>query len=160
MQDPLLQTSFFYLDSNRHAEERSALANYKGFAVRKALLGLSAVLNTETTLNQYSFFETLEDELLSNTRLEMNITLEDDNVLIWQGADDCRVIVMRMQLIVPQITFNSEGQSLYMSQFLKHHKWPYSISEKTLRGVIVHNKEPVISRYPVGYQNLDMFSFS
>ena len=30
-----------------------------------------------------------------------------------------------MELIVPRITFNSEGQSLYMSQFLKPHKWVY-----------------------------------
>ena len=30
-----------------------------------------------------------------------------------------------MQLFVPRITFNSEGQSLYMSQYLKAHKWTY-----------------------------------
>ena len=53
------------------------------------------------------------------------MTIEDDNVLIWQAADDCRVIITRMQLIVSRITFNSEGQSLYMSQFLKPHKWTY-----------------------------------
>ena len=31
----------------------------------------------------------------------------------------------RLQLIVPRITFNSEGQSLYMSKFLEPHKWTY-----------------------------------
>lgn len=30
-----------------------------------------------------------------------------------------------MQLFVPRITFNSEGQSLYMSEYLKPHKWTY-----------------------------------
>ena len=30
-----------------------------------------------------------------------------------------------MQLYVPRITFNSEGQSSYMSQYLKSHKWTY-----------------------------------
>ena len=30
-----------------------------------------------------------------------------------------------MQLCVPRITFNSEGQSLYMSQYLKSHKWTH-----------------------------------
>ena len=30
-----------------------------------------------------------------------------------------------MQLIIPRITFNSEGQELYMSTYLKPHKWTY-----------------------------------
>lgn len=39
---------FYYLDTNRQAEERPAQANYnKGFAVRKALLSVSATANTE-----------------------------------------------------------------------------------------------------------------
>ena len=117
---------FFYLDTNRHAEERSAEDNYnKGFAVRKALLGLSVVVNTEIPLNRYSFFEALMDELLPSTRLELNLQIESDTILIWQAGADCRVIITRMELIVPRITFNSEGKSLYMSQFLKPHKWVY-----------------------------------
>ena len=55
----------------------------------------------------------------------MNLIIEDDNVLIWQAADNCRVIVTRMQLIVPRITFNADGQKLYMEQYLKSHKWTY-----------------------------------
>ena len=31
----------------------------------------------------------------------------------------------RLQLIVPRITFNSEGESLYMRKFLKPYKWTY-----------------------------------
>ena len=117
---------FFYLDTNRHAEERSAEDNYnKGFAARKALLGLSVVVNTEIPLNRYSFFEALMDELLPSTRLELNLQIESDTILIWQAGADCRVMITRMELIVPRITFNSEGQSLYMSQFLKPHKWVY-----------------------------------
>ena len=67
----------------------------------------------------------LNDQLLPNTRVEMNLTIEDDSVLIWQAADNCRVIITRMQLIVPKLTFNSEGQKLNMEQFVKPHKWPY-----------------------------------
>ena len=49
---------FFYLDTNRHAEERTAQANYnKGFAARKALLGTSNTVSTEIPLNRYSFFK-------------------------------------------------------------------------------------------------------
>ena len=120
------QMSFSIWDTNRHAEERSAEDNYnKGFAVRKALLSLSVVVNTEIPLNRYSFFEALMDELLPSTRLELNLQIESDTILIWQAGADCRVIITRMELIVPRITFNSEGQSLYMSQFLKPHKWVY-----------------------------------
>ena len=67
----------------------------------------------------------LEDELLPNTRVEINFEIETDGNLIWQAGADCRVVITRMQLYVPRITFNSEGQSSYMSQYLKNHKWSY-----------------------------------
>ena len=101
-------------------------ANYnKGFAFRKALLGTSSTVNTEIPLNRYSFFEMLENELLPNTRVEINFEIESDGNLIWQAGADCRVVISRMQLYVLRITFNSEGQSSYMSQYLKNHKWTY-----------------------------------
>ena len=55
----------------------------------------------------------------------MNIEFESDANLIWQGVDNCRVVLTKLQLIVPRITFNSTGQSLYMSKFLKPYKWTY-----------------------------------
>ena len=128
---------FFYLDTTRNAEEREfevsgtnqlakRRADYnKGFAFRKVLLGTSSTVNTEIPLNRYSFFEMLENKLLPNTRVEMNFEIESDGNLIWQAADDCRVVITRMQLYVPRITFNSQGQSSYMSQYLKPHKWTY-----------------------------------
>ena len=117
---------FFYLDTNRNAEERPAQAAYnKGFGARKALLGTSRIVSTEIPLNRYSFFENLDNELLPNTRVELNFEIDSDGNLIWQAGDDCRVIITRMQLVVPRITFNSEGQSLYISQYLKPHKWTY-----------------------------------
>ena len=45
--------------------------------------------------------------------------------LIFQGADDCRVIITRLQLFIPKLTFNSEGQKLYMENYLKPYKWVY-----------------------------------
>ena len=127
----------FYLDTSRSAEEREfevsgtnqlakRRATYsKGFALRKALLGTSSTVNTEIPLNRYSFFEMLEDELLPNTRVEMNFEIESGDNLIWQAGANCRVVITRMQLYVPRITFNSEGQSSYMSQYLKTHKWTH-----------------------------------
>ena len=117
---------FFHLDTHRAAEERPAQAAYnKGFAERKLLLGASSVVTRELPLNRYSFFEALEMNLLPSGRLEMNIEFESDANLIWQAADNCRVVLTKLELIVPRITFNSEGQSIYMSKFLKPYKWTY-----------------------------------
>ena len=135
---------FYYLDTTRNAERleftinnknvtgganvvKGRIANYnKGFAIRKVLLGDSATVRCEIPLNRYSFFESLEDKLLPNTKIELNIELESDNNLIWRaGGNDCRVILTRFQLFVPRLTFNSEGQRLYMENYLKRYKWAY-----------------------------------
>ena len=106
--------------------------NYnKGFAARKALLGASAEVNCEIPLNRYSFFESLEDKLLPNTKIELNIEFDNDKNLIWrQRAADAagtayRLIITRLQRFVPRLVFNSEGQKLYMENYLKPYKWTY-----------------------------------
>ena len=148
---------FYFLDTTRNAEEekytkrrvthRQNVAgnaddaglmlddvnvNYnKGFVARKALLGLSAVVNCEIPLNRYSFFEELQDKLLPNMKIDLEIEFEDDKNLIWrQGAADAagtsyRLIIKRLQLFVPRLIFNSEGQKLYMENYLKPYKWTY-----------------------------------
>ena len=68
-----------------------------------SFLGASVVVSTEIPLNRYSFFEALEDELLPSTRMELNMQIESDANLIWLATDDCRVIITRMQLIVPRL---------------------------------------------------------
>ena len=101
--------------------------NYnKGFAIRRTLIGNSATISCDIPLNRYSFFESLEDKLLPNTKIELNIELELDNNLIWRtGGANCRVVLSRFQLFVPKLTFNSEGQKLYMENYLKPYKWVY-----------------------------------
>ena len=100
----------------------------KGFAARKLLLGTSAIVNCEIPLNRYSFFEELQDKLLPNIEIDLNIELEDDKNVIWrQGAADAdgtsyRYIIQRLQLFVPRLVFNSEGQKLYMENYLKPYK--------------------------------------
>ena len=106
--------------------------NYnKGFAARQVLLGASAEVNCEIPLNRYSFFEELQDKLLPNVRIELQIEMENDKNFIWRtGAADAagttyRLIVTRLQRYVPRIIFNSEGQKLYLENYLKPHKWTY-----------------------------------
>ena len=135
---------FYYLDTSNIAERteftinntnvtgganvvKSRNGNYnKGFALRKALLGNSGTVRCEIPLNRYSFFETLENKLLPNTKIELQIELESDGNLIWRnGGNDCRVILTRFQLFVPRLTFNSKGQELYLQNYLKPYKWIY-----------------------------------
>ena len=144
---------FFYLDKNRHTEiseftnaivkahgdnpgtvADAALnvlgrknANYNsGFAVRHTLLVDNAVVNAEIPLNRYGFFERLHDELLPNTKIELKITLESDANLVWRtGGADCRVIITKLQLIVPRITFNANGLKIYTDNYFMNKKWSY-----------------------------------
>jgi len=118
---------FFYLDVNRHAENRAALANYnKGFSARHALLGANATVNAEIPLNRYGFFESLHAELLPNSRIELKIDLDSDANVTWrEGGADSRVVLTKFQLIVSRIVFNTDGKSLYMSKYLDTRKWTY-----------------------------------
>ena len=136
---------FYYLDTSRNVDRleftinntnvtgganvvkgRNADYNKAGFAVRKVILGNSATVRCEIPLNRYSFFESLDDKLLPNTKIELNIELESDGNLIWRaGGNDCRVILTRFQLFVPRITFNSKGQEIYLKNYLKPYKWKY-----------------------------------
>ena len=114
-------------------------ANYnKGFDARKLLLGTSAEVNCEILLNRYSFFEELQDKLLPNVKIELQIEMENDKNLIWRGiladgtnppadapGESYRLIVTRLQLFVPRLIFNSEGQKLYLENYHKPHKWTY-----------------------------------
>ena len=98
----------------------------EGFAKRKALLGTSSTVHCEIPLNRYSFFEALEDKLLPNAKIEINFETEKDDNLIWRtGGNRCRVVITRLQLFVPRLIFNSEGNKIYISEYLKPYKWTY-----------------------------------
>ena len=143
---------FYYLDTTIHAERNKytkrqvthrrnaadtaddaglmlddVVANYnKGFAIRRTLIGNSSTISCDIPLNRYSYFESLDDKLLPNTKIELNIELESDGNLIWRtGGNDCRVVLTRFQLFVPRITFNKKGQDLYMENYLQPYSWKY-----------------------------------
>ena len=64
-------------------------------------------------------------------KVDLEIEFDDDNNLIWRwGAADAagtsyRLIITRLQLFVPKLIFNSEGQKIYMENYLKPYKWTY-----------------------------------
>ena len=106
--------------------DNAPLSYNAGFAKRKALLGTSSRVKCEIPLKRYSFFETLEDKLLPNTKIEIKFDIEKDDNLIWRaGGNACRVVITRLQLFVPRLVFNSEGSKIYMSEYLKPYKWTY-----------------------------------
>ena len=111
-------------EARNFVESFSATYN-KGFAARKALLGTSDTVNCEIPINRYSFFESLENKLLPNTRIELNLEIDKDDNLIWQNGANCRIIITRLQFFVPRLIFNAEGQKLYMENYLKPYKWTY-----------------------------------
>ena len=121
----------FFLDTNRHANEKAPAKDdnspnfNKGFAARKILLGTSKNVNVEIPLNRYLFFEGLDNELLPNMKVGIIFDLESDDNLIWQAGADCRVVVSSMQLFVPRIIFTAEGNKMYMERYMKPHKWSY-----------------------------------
>ena len=123
-------------------------------------MGTSVEVNCEIPLNRYSFFESLEDKLLLNTKIELNIEFDNDKNLIWrQGAADAagttyRLIVIRLQLFVPRLVFISEGQKLYMENFLK----PYKKRLCSLQ--ISQLKVQVISESQMEFRSQDMFLYS
>ena len=95
--------------------------------MRKAQLGTSNTVSTEISLNRFSYFEALQDQLTPNGRKEISIDIESDANLVCQAGAACRIVITRMQFVVPRITFNSEGQTLYLDRFVKKEsqKWSY-----------------------------------
>ena len=111
-------------EARNFVESFSATYN-KGFAARKALLGTSDTVNCEIPINRFSFFESLENKLLPNTRIELKLEIDKDDNFIWQNGANCRIIITRLHLFVPRLIFNAEGQKLYMENDLKPYKWSY-----------------------------------
>ena len=85
-------------------------------------------MNVEIPLNRYGFFQSLYLRLLPTSKIELEINLESDANLVWQAGANCRVVLTKFQLIIPRITFNAEGKTLFMTEYLnieKAIKWNY-----------------------------------
>ena len=94
-------------------------------------------------MNRYSFFESLDNQLLPNTRVTLEFNLESDNNLIWRkGGDDCRVVVTKMRLVIPRLIFNGSGQKLYNERFLEPRKWTY-LKEKIEKSTTSQQKNGI-----------------
>ena len=170
---------FYFLDTTIHAEEMKysrrrvlhgrnttnngdepgemlddVVANYnKGFASRKELLGLSAVVNCEIPLNRYSFFEELQDKLLPNMKIDLNIELEDDKNVIWrQGAADG----MEQVTVMLSKDFNFLCQDWYLTQKDKRCTWKIILN---LTSGLTSGKKVIYSQDEIQNRNTVLFGY-
>ena len=122
--------SFWYLDVNR-----TTAANNLGFEARQ-LLTFSAAdvaaqggknINVLIPLNRWSFFEELEDKMLTPMELQLNIELNNDDELIHKAAalGAGRVVINRFILWVPRITPRDSMYNKFVESFLKEKQWKY-----------------------------------
>lgn len=119
---------FIALDSTNVAESRANQAGFnKGFAARKLLAQGGNEIKCKIPLNNYSFFRSLETNMLPPSQIQITLQLTNDNELIHRaaGVDNGRVIVTKLILWVPRLIFNAEGYSLISEHYLKAKKWNY-----------------------------------
>ena len=124
------KNSFWYLDTNRSTANTNT-----GFEARRILTqatnndgsGGAKSINEIIPLNRYSFFEELEDKMLTPMQLTIEITLNNDSELIHKAAaaDDGRVVVTRFHLWLPQMKPKDSAYNEYVKDFLKPTKWVY-----------------------------------
>ena len=98
-----------------------------GFTQRKALLSAAATVNTIIPLNRYGFFTGLEDQILPNGKITIDLVFASDDSVIFRAnaANPGRLIITRTVLWVPKMVFNSKGEQMYLSKFLRPHTWSY-----------------------------------
>ena len=109
----------------RHRPKRNANYN-EGFAKRKNLIEGGVSVNVQIPLDRYGFFESLQDHLCPSGKVIIELDLESDNELIYRnGGDEGRVVVERIVLWVPRITFNVAGEKLFLEKYMTNQTWSY-----------------------------------
>ena len=107
---------FWYLDVDANATNT-------GIRDRALLSNVGKIVETKIPLNRYSFFENLSETLLPPMKIEFEITLQDDEELIFQNDGTARrIVVKKFELWVPQLSFHGEGQKFVNENFLKPKK--------------------------------------
>ena len=127
--DTVGKNQFFYLDtSTGTTEARPAQDLYNaGFARRKILTDAANVNKFIIPLNLYSYFAAFKDNLHPNSKIVLEIVLEEDaNIIFRKGAaPNSKVILTKLRLWCPKIIFNPIGGKQYLSDYLKPKKWSF-----------------------------------
>ena len=127
--DTVGRDQFFFVDSSTGtAEPRKAQALYnEGFGKRKILTDAEGVSNISIPLNLYSYFGAFKNNLHPNLKTTILLTLENDNNIIFRGANApaSKVIIIKFRLWAPKIIFNEDGLKGYLADYLKPKTWIY-----------------------------------
>ena len=118
----MAKDQFWYLDVDE-TTVTDANASNTGMRERALLSNGGKIIETKIPLNRYSFFENLSEALLPPTKIEFDVTLQDDKELIFQNDGTARrIVVKKFELWVPQLSFHGEGQKFVNENFLKPKK--------------------------------------
>ena len=127
--DTVGKDQFFFVDTAEgDAEPRKAQPAYnEGFATRKKLTDAAATPHISIPLNLYSYFAAFKNNLHPNLKINIKLTLENDDNIIFKGtnAPNSKVILTKLRLWVPKIIFNEEGLKAYLAEYLKPKTWTY-----------------------------------
>ena len=111
---------YWYLDKVDDYKTEVKDANLNTGAIQRGAAVYGKTFTVEIPLNNYSFFESLYDQPLPPPmQLMLDVKLQDDKELIWQGNTTAnKVIVSDVTLRVPQLTFTAEGQELINKMYV------------------------------------------
>ena len=122
----------FFVDSKPGAAQpnpavAAAATCNEGFAKRKLLTDAAAVNNISIPLNLYSYFAAFKNNLHPNLKINIKLTFENDDNIIFRHADapDSKVILTKLRLWAPKIIFNEDGLKAYLAEYLKPKTWVY-----------------------------------
>ena len=103
---------FWYLDVDE-TTVTDANATNTGMRNRALLSNDGKIVETKIPLNRYSFFENLSEALLPPTKIEFDVTLQDDKELIYQNDETARrLVVKKFELWVHNYLFTVKGKNL------------------------------------------------
>ena len=120
-------SEYFYLDTGDTTIKDGGDANYnKGFTIRSALVLAGKIQNSIIPLNQFSFFEGLERNLLPPSQIQISPKLTDGATLIYRnnGVDAGKVVVSKLVLWILRMLFNSDGLNFVQNNHIKT-EWAY-----------------------------------
>ena len=117
-------STLFYPDSGAGAADRK---KNTGFDSRAALTNAIGRVNLIVPLNKYSFFAASQDVVYPTGKMEMNITLESDENVLYQDdkVDVGRYVVTKMSLWVPKMELNSAGMNKFSAALTEKRTWEY-----------------------------------
>ena len=120
-------SEYLYLDTGDTTIKYGGDTNYnKGFTIRSALVLAGKIQNPIIPLNNFSFFEGSENNLLPPSQIQISTKLTDDDTLIYRnnGKDADKVVVSKLVLWIPRMLFNSDGLNFVQNNHTKT-EWVY-----------------------------------